>query len=47
MDHLSNVDHMEDCSLITTYHNKLYNPTVIDDETYCVSENGDIIKISS
>lgn len=37
---------LEDCSVLATYTNKLVSPLVIDNEVFCASENGDIIKIN-
>ena len=42
----SHLEHLEDCSVIATYTNKLSPPLVVDNEIFCVSENGDIIKIN-
>jgi hypothetical protein len=39
-------EHLEDCSILATYTNKLSSPLVVDNEIFCVSENGDIIKIN-
>lgn len=39
-------EHLEECKIIAEYTNKLTCPIVIEDEVYCVSENGDILRIS-
>ena len=36
---------MEECKVVAKYSNKLASPIVVDNEIYCVSENGDILKI--
>jgi hypothetical protein len=39
-------EHLEECKTIATYTNKLTCPIVIEDEVYCVAENGDILRIN-
>jgi hypothetical protein len=39
------IERLEQCKAIATYTNKLASPLVIDDEVYCVAENGDILKL--
>lgn len=37
---------LEECQVIAKYSSKLGSPIVVDNEIYCVSENGDILKIN-
>ena len=37
---------LEECKVIATYTNKLSSPVVIEEEVYCVAENGDILRLN-
>jgi hypothetical protein len=39
-------EHLDECKTIATYTNKLTCPIVIEEEVYCVAENGDILRIN-
>ena len=41
------IEQVEECRSILAYPSKLSSPTVIEDEVYCVAENGDILKVNS
>ena len=43
----AHIERLEDCKVIAKYTNKLSSPIVVDNEIFCVSENGDIVKINS
>lgn len=40
------VEHLEDCRTVATYSNRLACPLVIEEEIYCVAENGDILRLN-
>ncbi len=41
------VERLEECKAVIKYTNKLTSPIVVDNNIYCVSENGDILKLNS
>jgi hypothetical protein len=41
------LEHIQDCSQLASYSNKISSPIAIDEDIFCVSENGDILKINS
>ena len=40
------IERLEECKPLAKYTNKLSSPIVVDTEIFCVSENGDILKIN-
>jgi hypothetical protein len=40
------IERLEECKSIAKYTNKLTSPLVVDSEIFCVSENGDILKVN-
>lgn len=37
---------LEECQVIAKYSSKLGSPIVVDNDIYCISENGDILKLN-
>ena len=42
----THIEKLEECKVIAKYSNKLASPIVVENEIFCVSENGDIVKIN-
>ena len=40
------VERLEECRAVIKYTNKLASPIILDNIIYCVSENGDILKLN-
>ena len=40
------IEKLEECKTIAQYSNKVGSPLVVDNEIYCLSENGDIFKVA-